>query len=312
VTEAEYFSTPGLSQSALKDLAVSPLRFWHNWVNPDRVEEPPTAAMSFGSALHCAVLESEEVFMSRYAREVSADDYPGCLVTIEDLRGWLRTNGHTPKGTRKDDVIAQVQAVDSNVPILEVIERRNAAENEGKAMLLKEDWERVGSCREALLREPTVKAILALGRAEVPMFARCTETGVPLKCKPDLVTPSLILDIKTFTAKRGSSIDEAVHNALYYEGYLKQAWFYTYVRQIAEKWKGDFVFAFVESDPPHEVRIKRLKPGGDLYWQTAGIEVRQLIRLYAHCKQRFGDKPWRDEQEIEQLRDEDIKPLAYA
>jgi hypothetical protein len=158
-----------------------------------------------------------------------------------------------------------------------------------------------------------VQKVLRRGEPEASLFATCPETGVTLKCKLDWKTPDETWDLKTFTAKRGVSVDKAVHDAMFYEGYLRQAWFYNYVRTLAQPgYKGPFVFAFVESEPPHEVRIKKLVPGGDLYWIQAGIEVRGLIRLYADCVERWGEKPWREERSVEKLADEDIKQLAYA
>jgi hypothetical protein len=73
--------------------------------------------------------------------------------------------------------------------------------------------------------------------------------------------------------------------------------------------------AFVESDQPHEVRIRQLMPkvGGEvnMYWEHARIEVRDLIRKYANCLVRFGGSPWRDQQEIQALTDEDVHQFAY-
>jgi hypothetical protein len=315
MTHEEYAKLPGLTQSMMKDLVISPYRMWHRWVNPLREEEEPTPAMQFGTALHALVLEGDEVFMSRYARRASVDDYPGCLVTIADLRAWLVANGKTPKGTRKDEVIAQVLAVDASVPILDVIEKRNAAANEGKVMLTAEDWARASACAESLLREPAIQNILAVGSAEVFISSICEMTGVRLKSRLDWANPDVIFDIKTFSHKKGT-IEESIADAMFYQGYIRQAVFYSMVRGWPKTWDGDYVIAFVESEAPHEVRIKVLRPKTgrqpNLYWQMNQIEIRQLIRQYADCLERFGDKPWREDQQAEALIDEDIKQLAYA
>ena len=76
------------------------------------------------------------------------------------------------------------------------------------------------------------------------------------------------------------------------------------------------MFGFVESDEPHEVRIKTLNPsngqGSNVYWEVAGANVRKLIRLYAQCVEKYGNKPWRDHQDAADLMDEDIPQLAYG
>jgi hypothetical protein len=307
-----YFSSPGLSNSMMSDLAVSPYRMWFLHVNPDRKPKEATPAMIFGSALHMAVLEPE-LFPARYCCEIDASDYPGCLVTMDDLRGWLKDKGVTPKGTRKADVIAQVQA-QGDVPILDVLQSRHAAENAGKIELSKDFWYRVGNASIALRREPEIAKILSDGQAEVVLTATDPETGVLLKGKLDWVNPGITADIKSFSQTKRRSIDKTITDALYYEGYLHQAVFYSMLRGWPE-WKGDFIFAFIESEPPHEVRLRsvRSRSGGEpsLYWQRSLLHIRSMIRLYADCVERFGDKPWRTDCKVDPLWDEDIPQLAW-
>ncbi len=310
----EYRSTPGLSNSGMKHLAVSPLRFWFHEINPNRPIEEPSHEMQFGTAVHCAVLEPE-VFDDRYATPLSAADSKDCLVTADDLRTFLREAGRTPKGTKKAELIAQVQEVSRDIPILEVLEREYAELHRGKIFLRHDDWWRARRAADALHNEAEVRDILSDGRAEVAMFANDIITGVHLKARMDWVRPSLTFDIKTFSQKRGKSIDESIADALYYEGYLRQAWFYTYMRGILRHGSPEFVFAFVESEPPFEVRIKKLRPRGpavdNLYWSSARIQAQGLIGLYADCMKRFGERPWREPREIEVLEDEHIRQLAY-
>lgn len=307
----EYFAAPGLSHSGMKDLAVSPLRYWFKWLSPDRPIDEPTAAMQFGSALHCAVLESAE-FEHRYCCELDPDQYPGCLDTVEDMRGWMRERGCTPKGTKKSEMIAQVQALSEGWPILDVLEREHGLAHAGKLMFKRDDWQRINNAADALLREPGIQAILNEGEPEVCMFAKDPETGVLLKCRMDWVSPKLTFDAKTFTQMRGKSIDQSVADALFYEGYLRQAEFYTMIRRLNTGATLPFVFGFIESESPHETRLRKLTSGhGDLYSVTPAFQIRCLINLYAECVERFGEKPWRENQRMKPLEDGEIKALAF-
>lgn len=313
-TENDYYAMPGLSNSGMKDLAVSPLRYWHLHINPERPADEPTPEMKIGSALHCAVLEPE-AFDKRYACEIIPPD--GCLVTIEDLRGFLRDKGHAPKGTRKAEVVAQVQACDPNAPILDVLVERHAVEHAGKVIFKPEDWVRISGMTASLLDEPRVMSVLeATGTPESAIFAKDPETGVLLKGKLDWLAPTLTMDLKTFSQKRGKSIDRSVADAILYEQYYRQAYFYATLRGWPKTFSGEFVMAFVESESPYEVRLRVLRPktGGNanLYWERARVEVRQLIRTYAECMEHFGDKPWRYAQEITPLADEEMPGLSYA
>jgi hypothetical protein len=324
ISNSEHHSIHALSNSGMKDLAVSPLRYWYRHINPaPKVEDEETASMRMGSALHCAVLESNEIFESRYARALDPSDWPVCLDTIQEIRGWITDKGQKPKGTRKDEVISQalelMTHLGEHVPILQVEQSRFARENEGKTILAVDEWERLAGMALALSEEPALRPILAHGKCEVSMVARDPEAGVLLKARLDWMTPATTLDLKTFTVKRDGSVDKAICDAIYYEGHYRQAYFYNFVRHLVTGERqdyADFVFAFVESDQPHETRIKRLMPkrGGslNLYWETARIEVRKMIRLYADCLAKFGDDPWREKQEISTLADEDIRQFAYA
>lgn len=308
----EYFAVTALSNSGMKDLAVSPYRYWFRHLSPDRPIEEPTPAQRIGSALHCAVLEPTE-FEHRYCCEIDMALYPDCLDTIDQMRAWLRDKGMTPKGTRKAEMIAQVQAVDPHWPVLEVLERAHAELHTGKDMFRPEDWDRVNCAADSLLNEPSVQRLLEKGEAEVSFFVTDPDTGVHLKARMDWVAPEQTVDLKTFTQMRGKSIDLSVSDALYYEGYLRQAEFYGHVRKLESGKAVPMVFPFVESDAPHEVRIKKVIPGtGDLHSAIPRAEMRGLINLYAECMKRFGNSPWRERQTIERLQDGEIKALAFS
>lgn len=317
---AEYHAAPGLSNSGMKDLMVSPLRYWHKHINPDAPPDDPTDAMLRGSALHCAVLESEETFDSRYTYAVEPADFPGCLVKMDELRAWCVDHGIKPKGTRKEEVIGVIHSIDPGVPIFDVMERRHYGENGGKEILTKADWYRLAGMAATLRKEPRVNQILAKGRAEVSVFATDPDTGILLKARLDWVNEATILDLKSFSQMRGKSIDQTIADAIYYEGYYRQACFYSMVLALAElaagkKFTREFAMAFVESEQPHETRIKALRPREDgnsnLYWERGRAEIRQMIRLYVESKERFGNKSWRSASEITPLMDEDIRQLSY-
>lgn len=316
MTDPEYRSMVGLSNSVMKDLAVSPLRYWFHQINPNRPVVEPTQQMILGSALHCAVLEPDK-FEDHYVCDIRSQDYEGCLVTMDHLRDWLREKGLPVTGKLKQDLVDRVVATDPSIPIIDVLRKRFLEEAGKRTILNREDMDRVMNMAIAVRSEPSLAPILADGRAEVPMFAVDPETGVLLKSRMDWVTPTLTLDLKTFSQSRGKSIDKSIADAIFYECYYRQAYLYTFIRTLQKKanTRYDFVMPFVESEEPHEVRIKVLRPvtGGqpNLYWERARVECRELIRLYAECRKKFGDGIWRDERSIEPLVDEDISQIAW-
>lgn len=302
---------PALSHSGMKDMLISPLRFWYRHIRPDREEVEPTPEMIFGSALHCAVLEPHQ-FDQRYARAVDKADFP--LVTIEDLRGWLASHGVEAKGTRKGPIVDQVIAVDSRAPVYDVAVADHYTKHGGKVTLPIETWQRVSDAAEALQAEPKLIDILKTGRAEVALTGRDPDTKVMLRGVLDWVCPKITMDIKTFTYRKGS-IDRSIADAILYQGYHRQAYTYTALRALNGESGCGFVIPFVESEQPHEVRLKILrgKRGGqpNLYWLRAQLEVRDCLRKFRECLDHFGiEKPWRYAQEIDPLNDEEIPGLS--
>lgn len=314
----EYHAIPSLSASGMKDLAVSPLRYWFLNINPARPIRKESLEMKFGTALHCLVLEGERVFHQRYAVSVEQDDYPHTLlVTVDDLRSWLSVRGHKANGTRKIDLIKAVQSIDSSVPIWDVVDEENRIASAGKMLICKSEFERLSTTAQALLDEPKLQDILKDGEPEVSIHTKDQVTGADLKVRMDWVSGGWILDLKTFTQKRGKSIDQTIADAIFYEAYYRQAYLYTTLHHkvTGRKKAARFVMAFVESDPPHEVRLREFRPAADgvtnVYWSRAQLEVNNYCRLWASCVKRFGDKPWREEQSIDPLMDEEMRMLAF-
>jgi hypothetical protein len=219
-----------------------------------------------------------------------------------------------------------VMLMDRDVPIFDVLQADNRDANAGKIELDGEDWDNVLACGEALRNEPMLAEILnhPEARVEQQLFVIDPETKVLLKAKLDFTTPDTTLDLKTFVQKRDKSIDQSIADAIWYEKYYRQGWFYTALRAIKD---GDvsksgpqrgrrYLMAFVESDQPHEVRLRELRPriAGEvsMLWEKGRIECRAYIDVFARCLAKFGANPWREMQDIEALTDEEFPGLRWG
>jgi RecB family exonuclease len=60
-SNADYHADPAVSASHIKAVMQSPYHYWSRFLNPQRPVVEPTAAMRFGSLVHCVVLEPDEV-----------------------------------------------------------------------------------------------------------------------------------------------------------------------------------------------------------------------------------------------------------
>jgi hypothetical protein len=315
----EYHSKLALSNSAMKDLLVSPLHYWHWHLGPMRATEEPTPFKEFGTALHYLVLQPQE-FYKRYACGLDEENHPGALHTIEDIRNWIKANGHTPKGTKKSELILHAQAICQDVQIWDVMCCQHK-ETIGDSHVLAPDlWQRVHNAASALKREPKVQYLLDEGVAEVTLFDTDERTNTPLKARLDWLAPKYTVDFKTFSKKGRKSSKECVADAIYFEQYYRQAFLYATMRKRAMDSPRTLpvVLAFVESDPPHEVLLRELRPtldgyaGENVYWTQARSEVNYCCQVWQENMLRHGSSPWLNEQEIEPLLDEELRGMAFA
>ena len=60
-TNAEYHADPAISASHLDAVEISPYHYQCTFLDPNRPAVEPTAAMRFGTLVHCAVLEPDEL-----------------------------------------------------------------------------------------------------------------------------------------------------------------------------------------------------------------------------------------------------------
>jgi hypothetical protein len=339
--DEEYFAAEGLSNSGMKQLAVSPLNYWHHNLNPDREAPEESTAQRWGKASHCRLLEPER-FAAAYAARLERDALPDALVTTDDMQAFLRSHGLPHTAKRKQELIDRI--VESGLPatMWDVEKDRHALLTDGMTLMSADDISRLDRMAVSVLADPFAKVALSGGEPEVSFFVRDPETGVMLKARMDLVKPSATIDLKTFSNSRCKPTDKAVFEAIYYEGYYQQAVCYHRIRELArqqlasgeiqthglvsEEWIKGFVendrhafgFVFVESSEPFDLRIVQLtqseSAGGqrNVYWNIAALQIEDKIQLYAECLKRFGTEPWRDPAQPHVLQDADLPQLMFA
>ena len=62
ISNEKYHADDAISASMKKVMVKhGPKAYWNSFLNPDRPEQKPTAAMLLGTLTHCAVLEPDEL-----------------------------------------------------------------------------------------------------------------------------------------------------------------------------------------------------------------------------------------------------------
>ncbi len=206
-----YHADCSLGSSDHKALARSAADYFHGSpLNPARAESEDTQARRWGRALHKLVLEGEVAFAEAYAIKPEPSQFPGCLVGAADLKAYCRENGLKLTG-KKADLAAAVKAHKPDVAIWdEVLAAFERRVREAKAEILKRDeLVEIQRAAAAIAANPHLRRAFSGGAAEVSVFWRDAETGVPLKARFDYLKPSAILDLKRFANQMGRPFEEA-------------------------------------------------------------------------------------------------------
>lgn len=150
----DYRAVEALSQSGARKILRSPL---HYKIDRDQPSEP-TAAMRFGSAVHCGVLEPDDF------------DARVCCAPKVDRR----------------TTVGKAEWADF------------LALSNGKAVLDADEYARARGCVEAVRAHPSAKRLLENAQTEVSIFWTDQHFKVPCKARLDARNPQrIIVDLKT-------------------------------------------------------------------------------------------------------------------
>ncbi len=116
ITNEEYHADPAVSASHLHQVAKSPYHYWSRYLNPDRQLVKPTAAMLFGTLVHTAVLEPDEL-RNRYDLAPDRRTKAG-----KELAAEMESRGITPvNAADMDAALAMAGAVRSHQAAAELL-----------------------------------------------------------------------------------------------------------------------------------------------------------------------------------------------
>lgn len=158
----EYHKIDAISKSRLTEADITMEKYYDTFLAPDKEEPTTTPQLTFGNALHCAILEPDR-FEAEY-------------LVVE------KCDKRTTKG--KEDFAAYEEICAS----------------ENKQMILDEDAIVCHRVRQRLAAHPVVGPLLnSTSMKETSLFWTDPETGLKCKCRPDVLNlgHGLILDTKS-------------------------------------------------------------------------------------------------------------------
>ena len=214
--EQYHADTSRISNSMLSVLKKCPQEFQGRYITKTVPHPEPSESMALGHAVHCLVLERLE-FDNRFAIK--------------------------PEG------------IDRRTNVGKAAWAEFLATADGKTVITAEDAEIAFACGAALVRHDQLGPVLSQrGIVEKRIDFVCDE--VEMRCKPDLVLPSmkLIVDVKTTS----DASPKAFANSIADFGYARQASLYRDAVAMEHGVDCRFLFAVVCTKAPFEVACYEL------------------------------------------------------
>jgi exodeoxyribonuclease VIII len=167
------------------------------------------------------------------------------------------------------------------------------ATEQGKELLVHNEWEAIQGIRNSLYAHPAANQCLsAPGINEATYMAKDPQTGLQLKCRPDRLTFSgWCIDLKT---TQDASAPEFARSIAKFD-YHVQAAFYLHVIEAATgtRPKG-FIFMAVEKTAPYAVHMLRL---AEVSIQQGTREMISHLRTLHSCIESFTWPGYSDQVE---------------
>jgi PDDEXK-like domain of unknown function (DUF3799) len=272
---------PSISSSGLRKIfSESPAHYWcESPLNPDRIEPKIKRHFILGRAVHHLML-GEPFFAKLFV--VQPGEYPDSKTG--ELKPWNNNSTHAKLWHSKA-----------------LVDR--------KLVLLPREIEQIKGMAVALGRHPLIKPpYQALnGLIERSLFWKDKATGVWLKSRPDAIPTdgADFVDLKTCDSVLWPDLVRSIGKF----GYPQQG---ALVRQAAREVFGiaqaSFTLVFVESNPPHCVRVVELKPHE---LDRGDRQNRASLDLFARClKSGHWPGPDYDKQDAEYIEMSDRQQKA--
>lgn len=198
LTNAEYHAGPGISKSALDAIAVSPLQYWDQYLNPEREPREDKHCFAVGDGTHKLVLEPG-TFEQTYAVGFDKSAFPDALDTADQLKAELARQNMMVSGTKA--TLAQRLVEEAGFPRERIMLYQQQAHEKaiaGKTPIDARSYKDMLRSLKAIWADPAAANLLRGGTAEQSFFWT-DDTGLLRKCRTDLISRDgwTVVDLKT-------------------------------------------------------------------------------------------------------------------
>lgn len=218
LTNEEYHGhKDSISRTGLMDFSTSPYTYWAKHINPNRPPKKNTPAMAFGSAFHTLILEPDK-FDNEY------------VMKPEPV---LLKNGGRELYDNYKNIIAYLESSD-------------------KQVLDAKDWARLMLMKEKFMSNRAAVDLIKDARIENSFFWQDKESGLLLKCRPDILHDNIIVDLKTCDS---ASPREFQHSMVGYGNHIQGAMIRNAVDKLEGRRINNVINICIENKYPHNMGI---------------------------------------------------------
>ena len=220
----------------LMHLKKSPYHYHKRFNNPDFIQPEPTAALIMGDLVHTMILEPHKADDRYIVRPPMDRRTKAGKIEYEKFMCSV-------SGRKVVDSEMIQQAVDMGIAVRD---------------------------------NKLAQSVLDGCKIEQSIYFNHEPTGIQLKCRPDAMSNSLVVDLKTTNS---ANYRDFQSSAFCYGYFLQAAFVYQALRSIGTKME-KFVFVAVEKEPPYAVGVYILDDEALDY----GInQLDLLMERYARC-----------------------------
>lgn len=333
----QYLGQKRCSFHACKDILISPLTCWTNYIDPDR-EDVDTKALKIGRAFHARILEGEDIFRERFA--VKPENDGTYLEGNDALKEQCDKFGLKKSGT----AIAMCERIlefDPGVKLWAIFIRDWMEANKGKDLLTTEQWKNMERPAQMIAVHPQAGDAFRGGYSEVSVFWTDKETGVRMKNRPDYVKIKSVLELKTFANQTELPISRAIARALRSRHYHMQGRIVLEAIEQAKafikagkvfgdvnaEWSAAFadspdhklIWIFIQSGRVSEIRLRKFDrfvrniptAPENLLWSHGMDSYRFALGVYAECVRDYVAEPWISPEPMRGFQDEEFGAWAF-
>lgn len=215
ISNEEYHESEGISRSKLMLLNKSPHHFWYEVLSGKAIKKEATPAMNVGSAFHTLLLEPEK-FNEEFA-----------VAPVLDRRT-----------TAGKELYAKFNAEHGN-----------------KIILTSDQYKQTSVMVKHIKEHEIVTTLLDDSVFEQSIFWTDNETGIQFKCRPDIWSSKMVVDLKT-TSDASEYMTQ--RSSLNYGYYLQSGMIYEACKAIDKPFEM-FVHLFCEKEAPYVPAVYLMK-----------------------------------------------------